>query len=321
MNVDVDGARDNGRRHVAGFYDQDAGLVSAVAKSFTDALDRNGSAVAVTTDAHGRAIEALLASGGHAIDELIEAGRYRRIDAREMLSKFMAGNAPDPRRFASVVGAALDEVAASGGPVQVFGEMVALLWDQGNVDGAIQLEVLWNELATRYDFALFCAYTMSSLEASADLWAAKRVCEAHTSLIAIDERPPDSDDVADGSVERLFIPSPEVLRSVRQFVLDSLRDTDDEELLSRIEIVTSELATNAVMHARSPFRVSISRSASSVTIAVRDTSFELPEHAAGHTDRAGGRGVGLVAAFSAAWGIDEEPDGKTVWAEIAKPRR
>ena len=43
-------------------------------------------------------------------------------------------------------------------PVCVFGEMVWLLWDAGQVNAAIEVETLWNELGHQYPFSLLCAY-------------------------------------------------------------------------------------------------------------------------------------------------------------------
>ena len=45
--------------------------------------------------------------------------------------------------------------------VQAFGEMVAVLWAEGNQSGAIRLEELWNSLRETHRFSLFCAYPMS----------------------------------------------------------------------------------------------------------------------------------------------------------------
>lgn len=40
----------------------------------------------------------------------------------------------------------------------VFGEMVALLWAQGNKQGALELEALWNDVLSERTFYLHCAY-------------------------------------------------------------------------------------------------------------------------------------------------------------------
>src|SRR6185312_10486958 len=63
--------------------------------------------------------------------------------------------------FAATVGDAVATLAGAGLRIHAFGEMVALLWADGNRDGAIRLEELWNELGERRRFALFCAYPIA----------------------------------------------------------------------------------------------------------------------------------------------------------------
>ena len=204
--------------------------------------------------------------------------------------------------------------------MRLFGEMVALLWDDGLIAGAIELEARWNDLARRHSFALFCAYAMSSLETTGDLAAAKQVCDQHSGVFALP---------ADGSVDpideprdeysRLFLAVPSELRKVRDFTREVLRAWGDDDADSEAEVVASELATNSVRHGGSPFKVSITRDTSTLRIAVRDASREPPRLLNGSAcDVVGGRGIRLVAALCRAWGTDSERDGKTVWAEVVR---
>ena len=102
---------------------------------------------------------------------------------------------------------------------------------------------------------------------------------------------------------------------------ETLRAWGQVDVNGDVEIIASELATNAVKHARSPFRVTISRVAgSSIRIAVRDASFDQPVSAGRDVGRVGGRGVQLVAALSRSWGTAVEADGKTIWAEVSAGR-
>jgi len=55
------------------------------------------------------------------------------------------------------------DAAWPGREVRAYGEMVALLWDAGDVLGAIELEKLWNELARDLNFSLWCAHHGHSL--------------------------------------------------------------------------------------------------------------------------------------------------------------
>jgi hypothetical protein len=306
--------------HVVGFYERDDELVAAVTLFLAPAVADDGSAVVIATAPHRRAIEAALAVAGWDVDALVDRGRYHALDAGDTLAEFMRDGRPDPVAFRSVIGAALDN--AADGPIHAFGEMVALLWDDGNEAAAIELESLWNELAEDRVFSLYCAYTMASLEASGDLTAAKRVCDRHSRVIRLSPR----SGRATGSVgpldgeasTRVFVPTPVVIREVRAFVRDVLDVWGEEMLGAEAEVIVAELASNSVLHACSPFRVSLSRTDSEIKIAVRDASAALPEDVGGHADRHGGRGISIVAALSNAWDTDPEADGKTIWAKLTR---
>lgn len=125
-------------------------------------------------------------------------------------------------------------------------------------------------------------------------------------------------DVPPDTIERVFRAVPSAPHEARAFVRAVLDAWGESSLEGEAEIVASELASNAVRHARTPFRVCVTRRGAVIRIAVRDASFDPPEHQTGDHSVAGGRGVRLVAALSRAWGTDEEVDGKTVWAELPR---
>ncbi|MDP9275804.1 MAG: MEDS domain-containing protein [Chloroflexota bacterium] len=52
--------------------------------------------------------------------------------------------------------------------MRVFGEMVALLWAEGDRNGALVLEELWNDLTRRLSFPLLCAYPASFFSTDAE---------------------------------------------------------------------------------------------------------------------------------------------------------
>ncbi|MGN6635848.1 MAG: response regulator [Oryzihumus sp.] len=115
---------------------------------------------------------------------------------------------------------------------------------------------------------------------------------------------------------------PQVLDSVaraRDFVATQLRAWRADLLLVDALIVTSELATNAIVHADPPCRLRLSLDGSTLRIDVRDGGRGTPEpRALGETGE-GGRGLQLVSALAAAWGVQAVAgDGKLVWAELAR---
>jgi anti-sigma regulatory factor (Ser/Thr protein kinase) len=117
------------------------------------------------------------------------------------------------------------------------------------------------------------------------------------------------------SPERAFPNAPDGVRDARAFVAHALRDTDSNALDAAV-LMVSELATNAVVHTTSPFTIGIDRSDHEARISVTDQGVGTPRlrHAAStDTD---GRGLGIVAAFATAWGVDLHPDSKTVWFTV-----
>src|SRR5437879_6251148 len=139
--------------HVVGFYRRDDELLSAITTFLTAALAGGGAAVVIATPAHRAALDAALASEGFSIDAMRGRGCYLSLDARETLDAFMRDDKPDPVAFASVLGPVFEKLSETDGAVHAFGEMVALLWDEGNVAAAIELESLWNDLALHHTFS------------------------------------------------------------------------------------------------------------------------------------------------------------------------
>jgi len=86
-----------------------------------------------------------------------------------------------------------------------------------------------------------------------------------------------------------------------------------------IELLLSELATNAINHARSPFSVVVRYDGQRLRIDVEDSSPLVPLMRTPSSDDTGGRGLLLVDALAAAWGVTPRPDGKRVWFELPVP--
>ncbi|WP_019144812.1 ATP-binding protein [Aeromicrobium massiliense] len=105
----------------------------------------------------------------------------------------------------------------------------------------------------------------------------------------------------------------------RSFVRHLLDEHELPELADDVQLVVTELATNAVVHARTPFSVSVSRDGPVLRVRVEDGA---PEHPAlsgdAGPDDTGGRGLTLVEGVSDSWGV-ERIDGhaKAVWATFA----
>jgi anti-sigma regulatory factor (Ser/Thr protein kinase) len=248
------------------------------------------------------------------------ASTTRTTDAGETLAAFMRDDMPEPDAFSATIGRVIRNAARAGVPVWIFGEMVALLWDAGNVAAAVDLESLWNDLAEEHNFTLYCAYPSKTLHAPNDLAAIKQVCDRHAGVMSLsycDDGRSLSTDTEHDLYALGFVPTPTVLRAVRRFVADVLRGWGVDQLVGVSQIIACELATNAMMHARSPFRLSITRNPAAIELAVRDATTLRPETRQIDPNRPGGRGLVLVDRIAQRWGSRDEVDGKTVWAVLA----
>lgn len=119
-------------------------------------------------------------------------------------------------------------------------------------------------------------------------------------------------ELAGASVAHLTLqPVPASARAAREFARRHVGA--DSPTVETVLLLTSELVTNAVLHARTPLDLTLQVNEESVLIAVADDDGRRPEQKPASTERLDGRGIALVAALSRDWGSDVHPGGKTVW--------
>lgn len=109
------------------------------------------------------------------------------------------------------------------------------------------------------------------------------------------------------------------VREARTLVRDLLEQWSLFDLSDDATLVVSELVSNAIEHAGSGCQLSIARVDEGVRIEVHDSGSGTPEPRPVSVTAEDGRGLLIIAALSAAWGIDDAAHGKTVWVELALP--
>jgi anti-sigma regulatory factor (Ser/Thr protein kinase) len=269
--------------------------------------------VVVATAPHRLAFEARLARAGLDAGRERRAGRLLTMDASGLLGSFLAGGRLHHDRFEAAAAALIGRAAAGGRPVRVYAEMVALLWEAGDVALAIELEEAWNDLGAGRPFRLLCGYPASVLAEGGAAGPVRDVCRLHSA-------------VAD---QRSFAAERNSVRAARHYVTGLLGEWPGEAAACDTAIVTTELAANAVLHARSGFTLTVSRSAARTRIAVRDnTPLAAADLASRGPGAAGegipfqvvsGHGLSVVAQLASRWAVDPLPNGKVVWAELPVP--
>lgn len=183
--------------HAVQFYDDETFLATVVAEFLAAGLAERRPAAVIATSSHRRAFLARLRADGVDVAAVRRSGQLTLLDARQTLDRLMVGAMPDQRQFVRVIGGLLGRKAAAwpGAPPCAYGEMVDLLWTDGNREGAIRLEELWNELSAHRAISLLCAYSMSDFERSADAAEFERICAQH-SHVSPTERYLQADDAA-----------------------------------------------------------------------------------------------------------------------------
>jgi anti-sigma regulatory factor (Ser/Thr protein kinase) len=118
--------------------------------------------------------------------------------------------------------------------------------------------------------------------------------------------------------QRCTFPSEaESASKARTFVSQQLTEHDLSYLVQDVRLVTSELATNAMLHARTPFSVSLEQLVRVLLLTVEDGSSSAPELADARDMDTHGRGLFLVDHTSHGWGVRKGPEGtKSVWASF-----
>jgi anti-sigma regulatory factor (Ser/Thr protein kinase) len=115
-----------------------------------------------------------------------------------------------------------------------------------------------------------------------------------------------------------YDPRPSVVREARAEVRRQLEGwglANLDELVDVAELLVSELATNAVRHSASRFRLTLSAAHGILRCEVRDGGSRVPAvQDAG--DSESGRGMFLVDVLSRRWGCHQDGPGKTVWFEL-----
>lgn len=291
-------------------FDDDGRSLKTIGSWLARALLDGGTVLVVAEAQHCSVLlDTILAEGADVAEARLD-GCLVELDAEETLARIFEGDRLPAASFDAEIGDIVRSALARGRPVRVYGEMVALLWREGRVGSVFDLETRWTELGARGRLSRVCGYPMEILSSGPVIDELRRLhshsppVETFTELLG---------GPADVRIARIPC-APEGPGEARRFVGETLatwgRDSQSEDAAA----VVSELASNAVLHAGSDFAVAVGRLADGIRIAVADDSALAPivRPPAG----AAGRGLHIVAALSADWGIEPLPDGKAVWAEL-----
>jgi signal transduction histidine kinase len=169
--------------HAVQFYEHESVLLDSVSDYIGSALAAASAGILIATAPHRNDIAQRLTARGLDVVGAGAHGRYVALDARDTLSSFMVDGWPDPARFDDTIGTLISKTRERAPQIHAFGEMVALLWAEGNAEAAIRLEELWNELGTRMPFSLLCAYPIEAFHDTSHAKPFADMSAAHSQVI------------------------------------------------------------------------------------------------------------------------------------------
>jgi hypothetical protein len=150
----------------ARYYEDDSSLARLVADFLREAFDSGNPGVVITTANQRAEMIRELAHRSFDVVELERARQLLLLDAEETLSAFMVDGKPDHQKFNDEMSGLLERARLGrdrgGCTVYLFGQIVDVLWQRGERDAAIRLELLWNEFAGTQASTLRCGYAFGS---------------------------------------------------------------------------------------------------------------------------------------------------------------
>jgi DcmR-like sensory protein len=178
--------RINAHHHAVQFYGNDDSLITTVGAFLSEGLVAGHPAIVFATRAHATAIERQLATRLIDVATAVKIGDLVLLDADQALASFMVDDVPHPGKFRYEVGGLIERTLGDRKKmiVRAYGEMVDVLWKQGREEAAIRLEILWNQLATQFGFALLCGYSMGNFYKQAEKF--QEVCRQHSHVLDAD---------------------------------------------------------------------------------------------------------------------------------------
>lgn len=171
-----------GHFHAVRFYEDSKSLCRIVSGFVAEGLALDQPALIIATRPHIDCIAENLRAATIDLDTLQKKGDLLLLDAHQTLATFMVSGLPDADFFRAAATSALDQVGRGRRKtIRAYGEMVDVLWKEGQTAAAIKLEMLWNQLANTRDFSLLCGYAMGNFYKDASI---NEVCEHHTHTVS-----------------------------------------------------------------------------------------------------------------------------------------
>jgi hypothetical protein len=174
--------------HVVQIYENDLVFLNTLEGFTGSGLLSGDSVIIIATKVHIDQLNERLKKQGFDLDKLMSTDQYIPLEASETLKQFMVNNWPDESLFEEYIARIIGRASKGNRKVRAFGEMVAVLWQQGHSGATVKLEHLWCELHDLKQFSLYCAYPKNGFTQNATDSLAT-ICRTHSKIIDGQDRP------------------------------------------------------------------------------------------------------------------------------------
>ena len=168
----------NHSRHVVTLFDSEASRADAIARFVLEGLAKNEPVAVLATGTHWEAVVRAAGEGAALISWGLNEGTLAFLDAEVLLYDISRGGVPDRALFGRAIGQL--QRSLPPGRVRIYGEAVDLLAARGDLDSALRLEQLWNELLDREPITLLCGYDATVFAPDRAAARLRSVCECHS---------------------------------------------------------------------------------------------------------------------------------------------
>jgi len=175
--------------HIVQLYQDPDFYGEAIAHFSAEGIVRGESIILVATAENWKNISGRMTAKGFDNAELQRRGQLTVLDADLTLPKFIRHNHPDGGIFKDIARATIRKAHADGKYPRVrwWGEMVNVLYVQGNGRGSTRLEELFDEVAHEEQIAIFCSFLMDKYDKNIYDGPLGDVCRTHANLIPTDD--------------------------------------------------------------------------------------------------------------------------------------
>lgn len=173
--------------HYVQICPDEASQVEVLTRYISDGILNDEAVIAIAKTALRKAVLARLYTLGFDLQALKNKDQVKFFDAEFLLSDLLLDGVLEEQAFQVFVVLPIQEAKLKYRKVRAFGEMVDILWQNGQHNSAIQLEELWNDLCKKEELKLLCTYFLTSLDENSYDHALEHICKCHTHVVPMDD--------------------------------------------------------------------------------------------------------------------------------------